>query len=127
MVIATAYPGSRVVTVADLDEYNASLFKREHHDDCAGMVKVDFYGNGASTLALALRGKTEGQDQTKLVLATKAATWKLRLLDTMDGFAAVVWSGCLWQEGASSKEPAGSLLQIRNSGIALRVDRQTRQ
>src|SRR3954469_15161433 len=84
MVIAIASPGSRVVTVADLDEYNASLFKREHHDDCAGMVKVDFYGNGASTLAFALRGKTEGQDQTKLVLATKAATWKLRLLDTMD-------------------------------------------
>jgi len=90
--IATVYPGSRVVTVADLEEYDASLFKREHHDDCPGMVKVDFYGNGAPTLALALRGTTGGQNQTKLVLATKVIRWKLRLLDTMDGFAAVVWS-----------------------------------
>ena len=57
------------------------------------MVKVDFYGDGKPTFALALGTKNVAKGKTELVLAHQAgAVWKTTTMETTDGPAPVVWS-----------------------------------
>jgi len=91
--ITQKYPGTRIVSLSDLSEDDRELFQKEHADSCPGLVKVDFYGDGKPTLALALTTKSEAGPKTKLVLAHQVGTnWKVAILDKADGPVPVVWS-----------------------------------
>ena len=60
---------------------------------CPGLVKVNFYGDGKPTFALALTTKSVAKGKTELVLAHQVgAVWKTTTMETTDGPAPVVWS-----------------------------------
>ncbi|PYX51163.1 MAG: hypothetical protein DMG76_32755 [Acidobacteria bacterium] len=59
----------------------------------AGLVKVDFYGDGKPTLALVLIGNGEGKDSSVLVVAHRVeAAWNISTLATGGQTVPVVWS-----------------------------------
>jgi len=93
-VVATKYPGTKVVTISDLEDDDRRLFQSDHKNACPGVVSVDFYGDGQQTVAMVL--KAEAKDvPTKLVLAHSTKTgWETRLLETGGPVpnAPVVWS-----------------------------------
>jgi len=92
-IVEGKYPGAKVVTLSDLNEDDRELFQKDHGDACPGLAKVDFYGDGKPTLALALTTKGKARRSTKLVLAHNSGTaWETTTLDTADGPAPVVWS-----------------------------------
>ena len=92
-VVETKYPGTRIVSLSDLNEDDRALFQKEHSDNCPGLVKVDFYGDGKPTLALALTTKSAAYPRTKLVLAHRAGpNWEVSTLGKADGPIPVVWS-----------------------------------
>ena len=92
-VVEGKYPGAKIVTLSDLNEHDKRLFQTEHADACPGLTKVDFYGDGKPTFALALTSKSGSYPNTKLVLAHELATgWKLTTLDKADGPVPVIWS-----------------------------------
>lgn len=105
-VVERKYAGTKVVSVSDLSEEDKQLYQKEHSDSCPGLVKVDFYGDGKPTFALALTTKSQTYPTTKLVLAHQAeSNWEVTTLDKADGPSS---SGlereagriqeCLWKE-----------------------------
>src|SRR5258708_4078245 len=87
------FPRTRIVSFADLSQDDKEFFRKDHADTCPGLVKVDFYGNGKPTFALALTTKSGAYASTKLVLAHKTqASWRVIILDKADGPVPVVWS-----------------------------------
>jgi len=52
--ISKKYPGTTVVSLADLTEYERKLFQKGHGARCPGVAKVNFYGDGKPTWALVL-------------------------------------------------------------------------
>jgi len=92
-IVEGKYPGTKIVTISDLNEDDKQLFEKEHAGACPGLANVDFYGDGKPTLALALTTGTQASRKTKLVLAhNSGAAWKTVSLDSADGPAPVVWS-----------------------------------
>ena len=91
--ITKKYPGTRVVSLADLDEYDRKLFQKDH-GRCPGLVKVDFYGDGKPTWALVLISGENPKRKAELVVARQVGdTWETRSLETTDGTPVV------WREG----------------------------
>jgi hypothetical protein len=89
--IGKRYPGTHVVTLADLDEYPRKLFRKDHGSACPGLAKVDFYGDRKPTLAIVLIAGENPSRKAQLVVARQLKeTWETRLLDTSDG-TPVVW------------------------------------
>src|ERR1700676_3724768 len=81
-VVEDKYPGTNVVTRSDLNEDDKQLYQKEHADSCPGLVKVDFYGDGKPTFALALTTKSGAYPSTELVLAHRVgADWNVVTLD----------------------------------------------
>ena len=92
-VVERKYAGTKVVSLSDLSEEDKQLYQKEHSDSCPGLVKVDFYGDGKPTFALALTTKSQTYPTTKLVLAHRAeSNWEVTTLDKADGPIPVVWS-----------------------------------
>jgi hypothetical protein len=92
-VIESKYPGRTVVSLSDLGDDDKGFFQKAHGDTCPGLVKVDFYGDGKPTLALALTTKSVAKGRTELVVAHQVgAIWKTITLETTPGDAPVVWS-----------------------------------
>ncbi len=92
-VVEGKYPATNIVSLSDLSDDDKRLFQKEHDDSCPGLVKVDFYGDGKPTFALALTTKSQAIPTTKLVLAHQVgANWKVAILDKADGPVPAVWS-----------------------------------
>jgi len=90
--ISKQYPGSRIVTLADLDEYDKKLFRKDHGTQCPGLVKVNFYGDGKPTWTFVLISGENPKRKAELVVARHVADmWETRSLETTDG-TPVVWS-----------------------------------
>jgi hypothetical protein len=91
--IASKYPRKTVVTLADLQDDDRGFFQADHDNNCPGLVKVDFYGDGKPTLALVLIGKDEAKESAILVVAHQVeATWNITMLATGGPTVPVVWS-----------------------------------
>jgi len=91
--VTSKYPGRTVVSLSDLGDDDKGFFQKAHGDACPGLVKVDFYGDGKPTLALALTTKSVAKGRTELVVAHQVgAIWKTMTLETTPGDAPVVWS-----------------------------------
>jgi hypothetical protein len=92
-VVEGKYPGTKIVTLSDLNDDDKTLFQKEHADSCPGLAKLDFYGDGNPTFALALTTKNHATSGTTLVLARRVgANWEVAILDKADGPVPVVWS-----------------------------------
>jgi len=92
-VVERKYAGTKVVSLSDLSEEDKQLYQKGHSGSCPGLVKVDFYGDGKPTFALALTTKSQTYPTTKLVLAHRAeSNWEVTTLDKTDGPIPVVWS-----------------------------------
>ena len=92
-VVEGKYPGTKIVTLSDLNEDYTQSFQKDHAGNCPGLAKLDFYGDGKPTFALALTTKSQVNPSTKLVLAHKVgANWEVKTLDKADGPVPVVWS-----------------------------------
>lgn len=89
--ISKKYPGTRVVSLADLSEYHRKLFQKDHGARCPGVVKVNFYGDGKPTYALVLIAGENPKRRAELIVAHQLAEgWEIRSLDVTDG-TPVVW------------------------------------
>ncbi len=107
--IKVRYLSTRLVTLADLGEGDRALFQQEHGNDCPGLVKVDFYGDGNPTLALVLIVNAGGKQSAELVLAHEVAQkWETVLLDNAGASMPVVWS-----QGPGEYEEFNSEKKIR--------------
>jgi hypothetical protein len=96
-VVEGKYPGTKIVTLSNLNEDYKQLFQKDHAGSCPGLAKVDFYGDGKPTFALALTTKSQANPKanprTKLVLAHQVgANWEVAILDKAEGPVPVVWS-----------------------------------
>ena len=90
--ISKQYPGTHIVTLADLDEYDRKLFRKDHGTRCPGLVKINFYGDGNPTRAFVLISGETPKRKAELVVARHIADkWQTRSLETADG-TPVVWS-----------------------------------
>lgn len=94
--ITVKYGVWKLVNLSDLSEYNRGLFQKDHGNSCPGLVKVDFYGDGRPTLALALikRGGGGAKEEAELVVAHELrGEWKTTVLDKAEGAPVpVVWN-----------------------------------
>jgi len=91
--IATKYPGTKVVTLPDLQEDDKGFFQSDHGNSCPGLIKVDFYGDGKPTLALVLIPNGATNQNAQLVVAHQVeGTWKVVLLASGGPNVPVVWS-----------------------------------
>jgi hypothetical protein len=91
--VTRTYPGTSLVTLSDLDDTNRESFQKEHKNECPGLVKVDFYGDGKPTLALAVISKSAQEGRVELIVAHQVGSnWTTTLLASADGPAAAVWS-----------------------------------
>lgn len=91
--ISRKYPGTHLVSLADLDEEDKKLFQKQHGTQCPGLANVDFYGDGKATLALVLIGDASTARKAELVVAHQLQNvWKTKSLDTSDAAPVpVVW------------------------------------
>jgi hypothetical protein len=84
--ISQKYPHMHVVSLADLNEDDKELFQKDHDGRCPGLVKVDFYGDGKPTWALALTAVEGSKTTSRLLVARQLSTvWETALLETTDG------------------------------------------
>lgn len=93
--VASKYPGAKLIELSDLEEDDKKFFQSDHANNCPGMVKVDFYGDGKPTLALVLIPKNGTKEPTKLVVAHHTGgRWLITMLETggPTPIAPVVWA-----------------------------------
>jgi len=92
--ISRKYPGTRVVSLADLSEYKRKLFQTDHGARCPGLVKVDFYGDRKPTYALVLIAGENPKRRAELLVAHQLTKgWEIRSLDVTDGTPVVLREG----------------------------------
>jgi hypothetical protein len=91
--VSRKYPGTALVTLADLNEDDRKFFQGDHGNQCPGLVRVDFYGDGKPTWALVLISGERSKSTSRLVVARQiGAGWHLHPLDTRGTDVPVVWS-----------------------------------
>ena len=91
--IPQKYPGTRVVSLADLSsQFRRKLFQKDHGTQCPGLVRVNFYGDEKPTWALVLIAGENPKRKAELIVAHQVGEdWEIRSLGTTDG-TPVVWS-----------------------------------
>lgn len=91
--VAGRYPGTKLVSLSDLDTDDSALFQKDHGKACPGLIKVDFYGDGKPTLALVLIANDGAKEKAELVVAHQiAGNWRTAVFDTAPSSWPVVWS-----------------------------------
>jgi len=98
--ISTKFPGAHLVSLADLDDYDKKLYKKDHGARCPGLVRINFYGDGKPTWALVLISGTDPKKtKAELIVARQLdGEWDIRSLETTDGTPVV------WREGPGKYE-----------------------
>jgi hypothetical protein len=88
--ISKKYPGTHLLSLADLDEYDRKLYQKDHSTRCPGLVRVNFYGDGKPTWALVLTAGEGTKQKAELVVARQIGRdWETRSLETTDGTPVV--------------------------------------
>jgi hypothetical protein len=105
-VISQKYPGTHLVRLEDLGDYDRKLYQKDHGTRCPGLVRANFYGDGKPTWALVLISGEGLKQKAELIVAHQAALgWETRSLEITDG-APVVWrEGPGKYEGMNREEP----------------------
>ena len=116
--VARKYPGRTLVSLSDLGDDDRKFFQEGHGNSYPGLVKVDFYGDGKPTFALALTTQSAAKGKTELVVAHQVeATWKTITLETVDGDAPVVWN----EKPGEYKDVYGEKRVVRPSQLSFFV------
>jgi hypothetical protein len=90
--ILRKHPGTTLVSLADLSEDDRKFFQADHGNQCPGLVRVDFYGDGKPTWALVLISGERSKSKSELVVARQLGeSWELRSLGTGGTSMPVVW------------------------------------
>jgi hypothetical protein len=90
--ISAKYPGVRLTDLADLDQHDKELFQQDHGARCPGLEKVDFYGDGRPTWALALISGEGPKEIAQLIVARQLGKiWETKVLDTAPRSVPVIW------------------------------------
>ena len=106
--ISRKYPGAHVISLGDLGDYSRKLYLKDHGTRCPGLVRVNFYGDGKPTWALALISKEGTKQKVELVVAQQGAEgWATRSLETTDDTPVV------WREGPGKYEDIYGEKKIR--------------
>ncbi len=93
VVISKNYVDARIVTLDDLEIDDRAFFQKDHPNDCPGVAKVDFYGDGKPTLALLLTWGASKEPKLFVAHRTRQK-WVLMLLSPRGNsipYAAVIW------------------------------------
>jgi len=99
---------AHIVTIADLEEYDRKLFRKDHRTRCPGRVKVNFFGDGKPTWAFVLISGDNPKRKAQLVVAHLLdAGWEVRPLEATDGTPVV------WREGPGKYEGMSEPTTIR--------------
>jgi len=97
--LSKKYPGTRILTVGDLDEYDRKLFRKDHGARCPGLVRVNFFGDGKPTYAVVLIAGENPKRTAELIVGHLTAEgWETRSLEKTDGTPVV------WREGPGKYE-----------------------
>ena len=89
--IALKFPGTRIVTLADLDDFDRKLYGKDHGRRCPGLASVDFYGDHKPTSAMVLISGQNPKRKAELIVAHQMnSDWEIRSLSITDG-TPVVW------------------------------------
>lgn len=97
--LSKRFPGTHIVTTADLEAYDRKLFRKDHGTRCLGLVKVNFFGDGKPTWALVLISGDNPKRKAQLVVAHLLdGGWEIRSLEATDGTPVV------WREGPGKYE-----------------------
>jgi hypothetical protein len=89
--ISKSRPGVKVVRLGDLSDDDRNFFRKDHGSECPGLVRVDFYGDGKPTLAIALL-ENGVKTRAELVVAHQMGkAWEIRSVDSEEGDVPVVW------------------------------------
>ena len=104
--ISKKYPGTRLVSLGDLEDYDRKLYQKDFGTRCPGLVKVNFYGDGKPTWALVLISGEGLKQKAELIVAHQVALgWETRSLEIADG-APVAWrEGPGKYEGMNREKP----------------------
>jgi len=90
--LSRKYPGTHIVTLDDLDEYDRKLFRKDHGIHCPGLVRVNFFGDGKPTYAAVLIAGENPKRTAELIVARLTDQgWEIQSLEKTDG-TPVVWS-----------------------------------
>jgi hypothetical protein len=113
--IAAKHPTAHVVRVRDLSEDNGKLYAKDHGASCPGLIKIDFYGDGNPTWAIALiSGDDPRQLKSHLVVARhQDSGWDIRTLATAIGIPVV------WKERAGEYKDIYGQKTIRSTSPVL--------
>jgi hypothetical protein len=112
--IVSKYPGTKLVTLSDLYEYDRELFQKDHGNSCPGLVKVDFYGDGKPTLALVLIRNDRAKGKVQLVVARQAREkWRTTVLNTGESESPLV--PALWSAAPGDYQDVYGEKKIRAS------------
>src|SRR5260370_42007075 len=88
--ISQKCPGSRLVSLMDLEQYNRRLYQKDHGTRCPGLVRVNFHGDGKPTWALVLISGEGLKQKAQLFVARHLAKgWEIRSLDSTHGTPVV--------------------------------------
>jgi hypothetical protein len=91
--IMNKYGQTKIVSLSDLDQDDRGFFQKDHDNDCPGLVRVDFYGDGKPTFALVLITQKRLKKDARLVMAHQVGKgWHTVVLDSVEGNVPVVWS-----------------------------------
>jgi hypothetical protein len=91
--ISKKYPGTSLVSLGDLSEYDRKLFQKDHGTRCPGAIKTDFYGDGKPTWALVLISGIDSKSKAELVVGHQVDNdWQIRSLDSAGASVPVVWT-----------------------------------
>ena len=97
--ITAKSPGTHLVSLADLNDYDKKLYRKDHGSRCPGLVKINFYGDGKPTWALVLISGENPKRKAELIVARQRdGEWDIRSLETTDGTPVV------WREGPGKYE-----------------------
>jgi hypothetical protein len=122
--LSKMYPSRKVVELRDLVLEDREWFQRAHGNECPGLVRIDFYGDGRPTWALALMAGHGPKAKADLVVAHQVdRNWEIVLLDTADEPAPVVWSepsGEYRRQDDSCDPSSDRLCGLRELGNPLR-------
>ena len=113
--LSKKYPGTRVVSLADLSQEDRRLFQKDHGKRCPGLARVNFYGDGKPTWAVVLILGENPKRKAQLVVARQMGdNWETRSLDTTDGTPVV------WREGPGKYDGIAepNTIQAENPVIA---------
>jgi hypothetical protein len=114
--ISKKYPGTRLVSLGDLEDYDRKLYQKDFGTRCPGLVKVNFYGDGKPTWALVLISGENPKRKAELVVAHEVGGgWEMRSLETSDGEPVVWRKGPGKYDGMNVEKP----LRAKNPVVVL--------